>query len=236
MLFDLRGRGRRRTVRVIYFLLALLMGGGLIGFGIGSATSGGGLFDAVLGNGSSGTSATKSIDKQILAEVAKTRASPRDAAVWAQLARLRYQRAGIDGIIDDAATGTSSYTGKGKAKLSLASSAWEHYLALDPKTPDAQLARLMVQAYGTGALEQPAKAVTAMQIVTAAEKPPNSNLYAQLAQLAYTAHDSRTGDLAADRAVELADKANKKLLRTQLDQIKTQAATPAATTSATPTG
>ena len=39
MLFDLRGRGRRRTVQVIYIGLAILMVGGLLLFGIG----GGGL-------------------------------------------------------------------------------------------------------------------------------------------------------------------------------------------------
>ena len=33
MLFDLRGRGRRRTIQVIYLGLAVLMGGGLVLFG-----------------------------------------------------------------------------------------------------------------------------------------------------------------------------------------------------------
>ena len=45
MLFDLRGRGRRTTVQVIYLTLALLMGGGLVLFGIGGDVSGG-LVDA----------------------------------------------------------------------------------------------------------------------------------------------------------------------------------------------
>ena len=35
MLFDLRGRGRRRAVRVIYMGLALLFGVGFVGFGVG---------------------------------------------------------------------------------------------------------------------------------------------------------------------------------------------------------
>ena len=30
MLFDLRGRGRRRTIKIVYITLALLMGGGLL--------------------------------------------------------------------------------------------------------------------------------------------------------------------------------------------------------------
>ena len=43
MLFDLRGRGRRRLVQVIYIGLAGLIGLGLIGFGIGGGFGGGGL-------------------------------------------------------------------------------------------------------------------------------------------------------------------------------------------------
>ena len=232
MLFDLRGRGRRRTVQAIYLSLAILMGGGLVLFGIGSNTSGGGILDAVVGDGSSGSSATETIDKRIEAQLKRTRATPRDPAAWAQLARLRYQRAGIDGIGADDVT----YTPKGKEKLRLAAAAWERHLALDPKQPNVRVAKLMVQTYAATGIDQPTKAVQAMQIVTAAEKPPSSNLYAQLAQLAYQANDTRTGDLAAARAVELADKDTRKLLRTELQRIKTQAATAAAGATTTAAG
>ncbi len=228
MLFDLRGRGRRRTVQVIYLSLALLMGGGLVLFGIGSNTSGGGILDAVVGDGSSGNSATEQIDKRIENQLKRTRATPREPAAWAELARLRYQRASIDGIGADDVT----FTDKGKEKLRLATAAWERHVGLDPKQPNARVARLMVQAYATTGLNEPVKAVQAMQVVTAAEKPPSSNLYAQLAQLAYQARDTRTGDLAADRAVELADSKERKLLRTELERIKTEATTqPSATTT-----
>ena len=63
-----------------------------------------------------------------------------------------------------------------------------------------------------------------MQLVTAAEDPPSSNLYQQLAQLAYTAGDTRTGDLAADRAVDLAPESDRKAPARALEQRKTQAA------------
>src|SRR5256886_6259674 len=53
MLFDLRGRGRRRTIQAIYVTLAILMGGGLVFFGIGGNTSGG-LFDAFKSGGRGG--------------------------------------------------------------------------------------------------------------------------------------------------------------------------------------
>jgi len=46
MLFDLRGSGRRRVIKVVYLTLALLLGGGLVLFGIGGDVSGG-LVDAI---------------------------------------------------------------------------------------------------------------------------------------------------------------------------------------------
>ena len=46
MLFDLRSGGRRRTVKVVYLGLALLMFVGFVGFGIGSSGLGGGIGDA----------------------------------------------------------------------------------------------------------------------------------------------------------------------------------------------
>jgi hypothetical protein len=228
MLFDLRGRGRRRTVQAIYLGLAILMGGGLVLFGIGSSSNGG-IVDAIVGDGSSGDSATSTLDKRIKATLAKTQAAPTEPAAWAELARLRYQRAGLDGIKDD-----GTYTTKGKEKLRLATDAWEQHLALDPKQPNVRVARLMVQAYSKSALNEPKNAVIAMQLVTAAEKPPTTNLYQQLAQLAYLAGDTRTGDLAAERAIELAPKAERKPLREALKSLKTQAATQSAGATATP--
>ena len=217
MLFDLRGRGRRRTVQAIYLSLAILMGGGLVLFGIGSDQSGG-LFDAFSDSANSG-SATESIDKQVDAQLAKTRANPRDAAAWAALSVARFRRAGLDGIAQD-----GTYTEDGKRRLGLAAAAWERHLALEPKQPDVRAANLMVQAYGAQGLNELTKAVQAKQIVTDAERPPNSNLYAQLAVLAYQAGDDRTGDLASTRAVDLAPQATRKELRSTLRSLKQQAA------------
>ena len=228
MLFDLRGRGRRRTVQAIYLGLAILMGGGLVLFGIGSSSNGG-IVDAIMGNGGTSDSATSTLDKRIKAALVKTQATPKEPAPWADLARLRYQRASLDGIKDD-----GTYTTKGKEKLRLAADAWEEYLALDPKVPNVRVARLMVQAYAQTGLNEPKNAVTAMQLVTAAEDPPSTNLYQQLAQLAYLAGDNRTGDLAADKAIELAPADQRKLLREQFKQVKAQAASQAAGATATP--
>lgn len=230
MLFDLRGRGRRRTVQAIYLSLAILMGGGLVLFGIGSTQSGG-LFDAISG-GSGSTSATSGIDSRIDSAIAATKARPSDPAPWANLASLRFQRAGIDEL-----TTAGTYTQDGLARLRLASVAWQRHLSLDPKTPDVRAAKFMVQAYEANALNDLPKALRAKEIVTEATTPPSSNLYAQLAELAYRAKDNRTADLAADRAVRLAPAKDRTALRAALDGLKVQAqsqSTPGATT--TPTG
>ena len=221
MLFDLRGRGRRRTVQAIYLSLAILMGGGLVLFGIGSDQSGG-LFDA-FSEQNTGGSATEAVDNRIDNQLARTRANPQDAAAWANLAIARFQRAGIDGITQD-----GTYTDDGKRRLRLAAQAWERHLALEPEQPSVRAANLMVQAYGANGINELKKAVQALQIVTQAEDPPTSNLYARLAALAYQAGETRTGDLAATRAVDLAPAADRKQLRTTLDALKKLAAADAA--------
>ncbi|MBW3607584.1 MAG: hypothetical protein KY463_04390 [Actinobacteria bacterium] len=227
MLFDLRGRGRRRTVQVIYLSLAILMGGGLVLFGIGSDSSGG-LVDAFNDDANQGGSATEAIDKRVDAQLAKVRANPRDADAWAQLAIARFQRAGVDGITQE-----GTYTDDGKRRLALATAAWERHLALEPEQPNLRAANLMVQAYQ--AIDELPKAVRAKQLVTAAEDPPSSNSYQQLAALAYQAGDNRVGDLAATRAIDLAPADQRKDLRTALESYKQQIAAQAAQGAATTT-
>src|SRR6478752_5968313 len=87
MLFDLRGRGRRRTVQVIYLTLAILLGGGLVLFGIGGGTNGG-LFDAIGGNGSSSTSTDKVFQDRLAAYQRQLAANPQDAAALLGLTKL----------------------------------------------------------------------------------------------------------------------------------------------------
>ena len=61
MLFDLQGK-RRRVVQATYLTLAILMGGGLVLFGIGGDVQGG-LFDAFSGEGGNSSSGN-SIDRE----------------------------------------------------------------------------------------------------------------------------------------------------------------------------
>jgi hypothetical protein len=217
MLFDLRGRGRRRTVQAIYLSLALLMGGGLVFFGIGGATNGG-LFDAFSGNSGNSTAADSAFTKRVDTLEARLKADPRDAPAWAELAKARFQLAGTGENFDQ---GQQAYTDKGRAKLAGASAAWQRYLALNPPKPDPTVANFMVQAYGQGALAQYDKAAQAMEIVIDA-RPQNSALFAQLAVLAHGAKQDRKSELAEAKAVALAPAAQRKDLKTQIQVARSQ--------------
>src|SRR3954452_15318238 len=185
MLFDLRGRGRRRAVRIIYLGLAILMGGGLVLFGIGGATSGG-LLDAIQGNSGS-VNANDVFQKRVDALEKRTQANPRDAAAWDQLASVRFSVA-TSGENYDQTNGV--YTAKGRAQLGQAAGAWQRYLALDPPKPNAETAGKMVQALGSGGLQRYPDAVKALEIVLD-NRPATYQLYAQLAVLAHGAKQDR---------------------------------------------
>jgi len=225
MLFDLQSRNRRAFVKVIYLGLAILLGGGLILFGIGTGTGGGGLFDIFTGKGSSTSAQVSSAEKRADREV---RLHPQDAKAWADLVQARYQTAGLGDNYDATANqNTGGFTAKGRAKLATVASAWQRYLTLNPNHPDPALARFMVTAYGETGLADPAQATSAMEIVTEAQ--PTAANYGVLAQLAYVAGQLRKGDLASQKAVELAPDAQRRLVREQLLVMRRRAERQAAT-------
>jgi hypothetical protein len=219
MLFDLRGSGRRTTVKAVYLTLAVLMGGGLVLFGIGGDVSGG-LVDALTENqGSTAVSDDRFRDRAVQAERAAA-ADPQDAAAWAAAARARYQYASAGDFFDQ---NTGQFTEEGKAQLRAAAAAWERHLAVAKNKPDDSVATVMVQAYSQAGLNQPAKAVAAQEIIT--EERPKDSTFATLAVLAYQAGQTRKGDLATKEALALADKDDRNTLKADLEQAKQQALT-----------
>lgn len=217
MLFDLRGKGRRRTVRVIYASLAILMGGGLVFFGIGGDVSGG-LLNAF--DGSGGQNVDETFKKRVEGFEKRVKANPKDATAWAELARARFQEANPD--VDQT---TGEFTEAGIAKLRKSEEAWSKYLALKPANPDTDVALIMVRVFEI--LNEPDKAVIAQELVVDETDPPTADAYKRYAALAYLAGQTRKGDLAAKRAVELSDKDQKKIVKDQLEQYKQQAASAA---------
>jgi hypothetical protein len=226
MLFDLRSRGRRRTVQAVYLGLALLMGGGLVLFGVGAGNGIGGLLNAFNGGGGSG-SQKQAVSQAEKTALRQTRTDPSNPAGWAALVQARYSSAGQGNDFD---VTTSQYTAAGKKELGLATQAWQKYLTLIKK-PDSNLAVLVARAYD--AVGQFKDEVATWQIVTAAN-PNVASYFENLAVAAYQAKQVNLGDLAAAKAVSLVPKAQRFELQQQLNQLKQQATgitTPTATTS-----
>ena len=217
MLFDLKGR-RRRVVQGTYLLLAILMGGGLVFFGIGGDVSGG-LFDAFSDRSSSGNSI---VEDRIDENEEKLETDPKDAAALKELARDWYQ------LATQEADATGAFSDEGKERLAESDQAWAQYLDLDPKNPDASLAALMVNVYSPTALNKPAEGAEAAEIVATAQ-PKNAQAYLQLAQFAAQAGQDRKADLAGQKAIELAPKDQRSTVKQLVEQL-TQAAPPASTT------
>jgi hypothetical protein len=220
MLFDLRSGARRRTVKFVYLGLALLMFVGFVGFSIGSSGLNGGIVDAITGNGSTGggdSAAVKRLTTQVQTADAKAKAAPSDPATWAALAQARVRLASVGDNFDSAA---GDFTAAGKRQLTAAGAAWDKYMALSPAKPDERLARQMSQAFLS--LGKTDKAVSTQEVVSQVD--PTEQTYSNLALLAYQAGQTRKGDLAAAKAVDLAPADKKKDLKTQLASAKSQAA------------
>src|SRR5918998_3783626 len=123
MLFDLRGR-RRRLVQATYLSLALLMGGGLVLFGIGGDVSGG-LFNAFEGDGGGG-SANAPLEDRIERQEQRLQANPANAAVLQALVRDNYQLA-----TSQQSSGATSFPEDARADLQKAANYWQRYLGAE---------------------------------------------------------------------------------------------------------
>jgi hypothetical protein len=208
MLFDLRGR-RRRAVQVTYLFLAVLMGGGLVLFGIGGSVSGG-LLDAFKGGGgSSGDSALRDrIDKQ----EERLQANPRNEAVLQNLVRDYYSIA-----TSQRESGAVGFPAEAKADLRKAGSYWQQYADTTDK-PSPDTAAYALQLYDVGGLNKPKEAQRAASIL--AESANDTPSYLRLVSYASRAGDTRTADLAGQKAVDLAPKSQQKLVKKQVEALK----------------
>jgi hypothetical protein len=213
MLFDLRSRGRRRTVQAVYLGLALLMGGGLVLFGVGAGNGFGGILNAFSGGG--GSSAQKQIvSQQEKVALAQTKAEPNNAAAWASLVSARFTNA-EQGTNYNSTTGT--FTSGGKAELQRMTQDWQQYLKLTKK-PDPDVAVLAARGYGQ--LGDYAGQANAWDLYTL-QNPTQPKGFECLAASSYAAKEDRTGDLATAKALSLVPKASRTSLKQTIEAAKT---------------
>jgi hypothetical protein len=213
MLFDTRGRHRRRVVRVIYIGLALMFLLTFVGLGVGGGFGSGGLLSAFTKEGGTGSSGYSS---QVSKYRKLTKAHPNDAAAWEGLTKnLLHEAASSEAYVTSAGTATS----KGKGLYRQASQAWASYSALGSSKPNSELAELMLSVYGEAGLNEPSKAVEVLQIIVAA-RPTVASFYAELAEYAYKAKNTRVGDLASEKAVSLSPAADRTRVKQELAEVK----------------
>jgi hypothetical protein len=207
MLFDLRGR-RRRVVQGTYLLLALLLGGGLVLFGVGGDVSGG-LLDAFKGGGgSSGNSALQGeIDKQ----EKRLATNPQNEVLLQALVRNYYAQA------TQTRQSGATFPPEAKDDLRKAGAYWNRYAAVADK-PNPTTASYALQIYDVGALNKPKEAEKAASILAQATNDAPS--YLRLVSYAARAGDTRTADLAGQKAIDLAPKTQKKLVEKQVEALK----------------
>jgi hypothetical protein len=218
MLFDLRSRGRRRTVRVVYALLALVMVVGLVGLGVGTGSSGG-ILNAGENSGSGGGS--QIADQTLKKAIAAVKKHP-TAANWASLMSARWS----DASSGSNYSSTSGYSKSGKKQLRLAADAWQSYLKLADQKSDPNLLQnsfLAAEIYQN--LTQFANEADAWNL--AAQVTPGREAEKPLLCLAYSAYAAKQtskGDLAAAQVIRLLPK---------LQRLTEKAALKSASTSVT---
>jgi hypothetical protein len=214
MLFDLRGR-RRRAVQGTYLLLAVLMGGGLVFFGVGSDVSGG-LFDVFGERSSSGGNANQAIEDRVERLEKRVARDPGNTAALQELVRNYYGLA-----TTQQESSSASFPDEAKDELRKAGSAWQRYLAAVEDKPSSATATYALRVYDVGALNKPKEAQRAAAIIAEAEN--DSSSYLQLVAYASLAGDTRTADLATQKAVDLAPEDQRKAVQQNAKQLQQQA-------------
>lgn len=218
MLFDIRGR-RKHVVRVVYAILALLMGASLflvVGpFNIGN----------LVGNDGA-SEASKVLREQAERTEQKLRREPENEDLMVALTRARLNAANSLTEVNSE-TGVAFFTPEGRQELELGIEAWNTYLK-QTKEPKASIALLVAGAYFglaesatsfEGAVENVAGAAKTQRI--AAEAQPTVNSLTTLAIYEYYSGDFAAGDKAvAEAEAKTATKAEAKEISKQMAEYR----------------
>lgn len=220
MLFDIRGR-RKHVVRVVYAILALLMGASLflvVGpFNIAN----------LVGNGSS-SNASQVLDEQAERIESKLRTEPDNEELLAALTRTRIAAGNALTEVSQE-TGAKVVTPEGHQEFERAAATWHRYLK-QANSVSPSIAPLMASAFFTLAesssgLEETVKNIdeAAAAQSLAAEARPTVNALTTLAIYQFYAGDFKAGDTSARKAEAKAPKAEAKEVKKKMAQYRAQA-------------
>ena len=229
MLFDLKGK-RRRAVQGTYLTLAILMGAGLVLFGIGSSVNGG--LSDLFNSGGGSNQGDKIIQKRIDTAEKQLATNPANLTALKQSIQGHYQ------LATSHQDQNGKYDDNGLAEVHKAISAWERYLNTNPEKPDLSLATYMVQAYSSlaasatgdnaAADSQTAWAGAARTLEFIAAQKPTWQNYVRLVQAATYAGEGSKANLAGKKAIQVAPKSKKKTVKQQVAQAKQASQQPGA--------
>ena len=212
MVFDIRGR-RKNVVKVVYAVLALLMGASLF-LVVGPAP-----LQDLFGVGNSVNSAASQLEDQAERIERKLKQKPEDPQLLLSLTRAQIG-AGNALAVSNPETGEIAYTPEARQQLLEASETWSKYLkaTAEPSSSGAQLAAQslfgLAQTARTGpeALSSLRAAANAQEIV-ASDRPSLGSL-STLAIYRYFAFDY---DGAAEARKQAAARTNSKFERENLE-------------------
>ena len=210
MLFDLSSGRRKRVVQVVYAVLALLMGGSLLLFGIGSDAPGG-LLDAVGLGGGSNSSSSPQYQEQIDKAEERLAKNPDDQQAMLDLVRYHYLSA-TTGIETNPQTLQVSISDDAHSQLEDTVAAWEDYLKTKPENTNVSAATSASAAYRY--LNDAGGAAGAQEVV--AESQRTASAYDLLARYLYADFQYAAGDEAAAKAAAAAEPAQRKQVEKNL--------------------
>jgi hypothetical protein len=220
MVFDIRGR-RKHVVKVVYAILALLMGASLF-LVVGPVNIGN-----LLGNESGGGNPGAVYEEQAERIETRLRKSPEDPAQLLALTRARINAGNVQ--IEEVGEGQQALSPQGREQLELASEAWSEYLAAAEK-PSSTAAQQMAQtlfvlaqtAQGPEAEANIKGAAEAQKI--AAEARPNLNSLSTLAIYTMFTFDYAAAKQAGKEALKFAhSKFERENFENKLEQIEKSA-------------
>ncbi|HWW67895.1 MAG TPA: hypothetical protein VNY83_07920 [Solirubrobacterales bacterium] len=223
MVFDIRGR-RKHVVRVVYAILALLMGASLF-LVVGPVNIGG-----LLGNNSSTSSAASLFEEQAATTERKLKKSPEDPSLLLSLTRTRISAANALTKVNPT-TGQPETTPEARTQFEKAGEAWSRYLKQAGGNPSPSVAQLSARALFSLAetsttgpeAEANIKAATQAQQIFA-EAQPSLGAVSTLAIYKYFAFDFAGGEKEGKRAQSLASsKSQKKEVEKQLAEVRKRA-------------
>jgi len=220
MLFDTRGK-RKHVIRVVYAILALLMGASLF-LVVGPFN-----LASLVGNSSSSSSAAKVLHEQAERIERRLARNPGDEQLLLALTRAQIN-AGNAQVEQTSETAPPVITPEAKQDFEAAAETWRRYLKQAGGEPNATAAQLVASTYFrlaegsttvAEAQERVSAAARAQRI--AAEQSPTLGALSTLAIYEYFAGDFSRGDQAtAEAAAKVNSEAEAKQVKEQLAEYR----------------